>query len=1693
MPRAEGLSQRHYVLLPRGAPGRSVLISLLIGLCCGCLAGEAGGKSSSTAAVSLPTQETVSLGSDDTLEFVLQLPLMPRDAAAAQPEVRAWMLGPEEQAPAADAPTTARALVWPSPRPGQWLVHLRGITPPPAREGKWDLLVRWKVGQAGKPVLPLATQEMAGETRLRSCVAFKAEAADAVLLMDGSLSMDVSDPQKLRVEAAREFIAEARLTRSIGRVALIQFDDKSRLILGLTPVTENFEAALEKLDARGETDIDGGIRHALELLTKSSQAGTPAPQSAAGGSIVLLTDGKQEPGVYGNAHEAARKLGVAVHTLALGRDADRPLLRRIAEETGGTFADAARDRDLSLAYAAIASRIARARTLTVAALASDGAALKIPVDGSCRSLALGVTSLRAGTLNVQGPAGQAWASPAQLSAHYFVELPAAGQWLADWKPVAGSGPLTPPSPQRREGNGKTPSPQGGEENEALLASARTTLYPVFFRTDPQPGTPLEIDTDESCVALSLCENGEPLRDANVQVSLKLEGHAPVSMQLYDDGQHGGGAAGDGIYAAFLPPFDAANTAAPYPENAAGSLLAVVTGTRQGQRQKEEFRREIEAAAVFHRHEGPALIVSGALDFGRCFPGEGASAEFQLRVRGTGGNLVAQVRQAGKPVLPDLRDTSRWLKLDGLPPALQRREHRAVRAGVTLPEFTEPGVYGGVLELHLSGTEPVRVPWRVECVRPALDARPAIDLGAVSAGGQAEASLRLKTGGGVLTVFSAALEEATMEGRRDAGAPDALLPSQYLSVSEYPTEAVTCTPSGVEVKLGFAITAGATAGPLQRWLVLRDFARREVGRVEVRAQVLPQHLNVDAQLAIGPVETGDSASRPVLWKWAGGQVERPFTLKLLPGPGNLSDRLESLSYRVSLAPAELAGGNGQSRLTLTVPADAPEGEIYGWLALESGPVLVLRRWSAVVVKPRQSATPAALDFGPLFAGQSRTLKLALHAHTAKPLAASATVQPLAKPRMPGISLPAEALALKPLEGRRDAGAPKEIVVPAGQTGELALELNIPDSAQDGLYRSKLELSSRLGDITVPISLTVVNEVTAAPFHTAPSVLVLRFDEDGEAPTGKVHITSHRDEDLALALEMKPYHFTSRAPAQEPGEGAAAPAAHMLPYLAPTAPTAQPPEEQGQERELHSLDLKLSLPARATIELSLQARPDAQAGEISTLNITGEGEEHVIEVRIERPLSAQGLPSAEPPRLLTWMLLGLLMALLAGAVLVHFSVRRPWVRYVAYSIIFHLAFLPWALGQQKVLQALPATVEIKILEAQESLGMDLSDQQVRRLEALRSGEEAAPPSSRAPANLPAPAAVEVDLPQPAGANAGTPGPTALGAAQAPADATQLAAAPKAQRGPGPAAPEPDAPLKTEALQPEPGPAAAAAEPAKVQARAFDAPAAAGKHAAPPAMPAPQAPQAAPAPRADLPVTADMPEPASVAPQAGAAAAARPEQQPPAVADAPLAAEPLAAPQPAAAAQRNNLAAADRNAPVIALAGKGTGTGSASSRAVLAADVIPSQAAPARGAGLEPVAAGMPDGEQAAVPAAGVGLAVLRAGRDAGAADDVALDAGPSIPAAAPAAGRLPAGQGTQAETVSARAASALGLGNGGQGGGDGGGAGLGVLGAGAAGSGAAPSSGGKGLAAQSFAGIGDDGLPALGAGGGGGGGTGGGFGR
>ena len=138
--------------------------------------------------------------------------------------------------------------------------------------------------------------------------------------------MSWNDPQGFRRAASKNFV-DAMLDQDKGTV--VDFDDWARLVQGLTSDKAALKAAIDRIDEVGGTNIGAGVRIGLDEL-----ATTPDDDRAQ--IMILLTDGvgSYDPLLTVEAGNA----GVTVYTIGLGTDIDEPLLRTIAEQTGGSYA-----------------------------------------------------------------------------------------------------------------------------------------------------------------------------------------------------------------------------------------------------------------------------------------------------------------------------------------------------------------------------------------------------------------------------------------------------------------------------------------------------------------------------------------------------------------------------------------------------------------------------------------------------------------------------------------------------------------------------------------------------------------------------------------------------------------------------------------------------------------------------------------------------------------------------------------------------------------------------------------------------------------------------------------------------------------------------------------------------------------------------------------------------------------------------------------------------------------------------------------------------------------------------------------------------------------------------------------------------------------------------------------------------------
>lgn len=166
-------------------------------------------------------------------------------------------------------------------------------------------------------------------TLVFSNVGWSQSIADIVLIIDSSGSMEDNDPNDLRKAASKLFIGLASNASDV-QIAVVDFDDTAvtRAPLTFADVQKTqLENAVNRIDSDGGTDIARGLRQGFEVLSASN---TPDAKKAA----VLLTDGddfeQRTLQTYVGNYVAQ---GWDVYTIGLGVDVNRDLLTRIAEAT----------------------------------------------------------------------------------------------------------------------------------------------------------------------------------------------------------------------------------------------------------------------------------------------------------------------------------------------------------------------------------------------------------------------------------------------------------------------------------------------------------------------------------------------------------------------------------------------------------------------------------------------------------------------------------------------------------------------------------------------------------------------------------------------------------------------------------------------------------------------------------------------------------------------------------------------------------------------------------------------------------------------------------------------------------------------------------------------------------------------------------------------------------------------------------------------------------------------------------------------------------------------------------------------------------------------------------------------------------------------------------------------------------------
>jgi len=214
------------------------------------------------------------------------------------------------------------------------------------------------ITENGRPLTVLAT-DAESATRVPQ---------DVVLLIDTSGSM-AGDPLEDAKAAARGFLNQLSAD---DRVALVSFAFKPTVVSSFTSDRTALLAAIDGLQASGETAVHDAIVSAAGLVAQSDRQVT----------LVLLSDGGDTVSVntFDNAVGAVKAAGVPVFAVALeSGEWDPQALQTLATASGGRYLATADSRELTALYEGIARELTSRYLVTFTSLAPNTKDLDIAV------------------------------------------------------------------------------------------------------------------------------------------------------------------------------------------------------------------------------------------------------------------------------------------------------------------------------------------------------------------------------------------------------------------------------------------------------------------------------------------------------------------------------------------------------------------------------------------------------------------------------------------------------------------------------------------------------------------------------------------------------------------------------------------------------------------------------------------------------------------------------------------------------------------------------------------------------------------------------------------------------------------------------------------------------------------------------------------------------------------------------------------------------------------------------------------------------------------------------------------------------------------------------------------------------------------------------------------------------------------
>ncbi len=281
---------------------------------------------------------------------------------------------------------------------------------------------------------------IAGAMLLYSGISFSADNnIDVVLVMDSSGSMKNTDPQSLRIPAAKLFIS---LLKEKDRASVVSFSDKGYQLIDLTPVNSdenraNLLRAADRISSNGlYTNLFQALSTGFEILSEDTE-----PERSR--FIILMSDGMMDVGDPEEDRRLLEKMKnelaplledneVKVYAIAFTEQSARELLEKISKRTGGFYNLALSDREFHLIFTSIFENLKSPEMLPMTA---NG----FVVDGSIEEVTIVATKGSAETkIELRDPDGQSFSRQEQSTGVAWfesstfdmitVEKPLTGNW-----------------------------------------------------------------------------------------------------------------------------------------------------------------------------------------------------------------------------------------------------------------------------------------------------------------------------------------------------------------------------------------------------------------------------------------------------------------------------------------------------------------------------------------------------------------------------------------------------------------------------------------------------------------------------------------------------------------------------------------------------------------------------------------------------------------------------------------------------------------------------------------------------------------------------------------------------------------------------------------------------------------------------------------------------------------------------------------------------------------------------------------------------------------------------------------------------------------------------------------------------------------------------------------------------------------